>query len=356
MRSWAARPGAGGGGGEDTSEERIDDAMHVKGRKRKKKSAAFWRNIKTPSIMMSAGIVSLPLRRMLGQMFAAEREARISDVLQEERSKTLLGDFVKPGGHFDKADEALEALLEDQSPLLKDFCLEAGAEAESVKRSRGMVLRLKASLDWRLLRRTRRKTSMFEMVRTLDENSQECTDAFCSNFMAESLKDCCLEPYFEKRTRDEFKRLELGAKTAFAESAPFARAVRWTASTAPLFMISARETDHASLSNKIKGTKHWQQGLLAPAQFQLLEKWRQQLPLRVAKQEQLFAQDGQPHKRLNQHSGQGNKVSQIVELVDVALQKTKRTKAAGQRAGGALFDLAFSPNSTSQARQPWALE
>ena len=45
-RAWAVKPSDGGAGGEDTSEERIDDAMQVKGRKRKNQATAFWNNKK----------------------------------------------------------------------------------------------------------------------------------------------------------------------------------------------------------------------------------------------------------------------------------------------------------------------
>ena len=234
---------------------------------------------------------------------------------------------MKSGGHFDKAEEALEDLLDDDSPLLEDMCSVIGEHENAVKRNRGMVLRLKASVRYRLSRRTRRTTGYYEIVRTMDENTQEAKDKFCNAFMAPSLNDCCLEPYFEKRTRNEFKRLELGAQSAFDESAPFAQNVKWMASTAPLFMISARETDHASLSNKLKVSREWQQGILAPVQTQSLEKWRQLLPLRVAKQEGIFDQPGHTRKFNNQYSTPGTKVSQVVKLVDKALQESQKSKS-----------------------------
>jgi len=133
---------------------------------------------------MSVAIVSFPVRRLLGQMFAAEREARIADVLQEKRSQTVVGGFVKSGGHFDKAEEALEDLLDDDSPLLEDMCSVIGEHENAVKRNRGMVLRLKASVRYRLSRRTRRTTGYYEIVRTMDENTQEAKDKFCNAFMA----------------------------------------------------------------------------------------------------------------------------------------------------------------------------
>lgn len=323
-----------GAGREDTSDERIDDAMHVKGRKRTKKATAFWTNKNTPGVLMSAGIVSFPVRKLLGRMLAAEKEARIAQFLHEELSSSLLGGFVKSGGHFDEAAERRETLLDNDSPLLEDMCSVSGEHEDAVERNRGMVLRLKASMEWRILRRTRRKTSFFEMVRTPDENTQESKDGFCSGFMGSSLKYYCLEPYSDLRTRNEFKRLEGGARSALDKSAPFAKAVTWTASSAPLFMISARETDHAALSNKLNGSKHWQQGVLVPAQVQMLEKWRQMLPLRVAKQEGLFDKPGEKRNMLNQYSAADNKVSNVVKLVDGALQKCRKSRDVGQRLSG----------------------
>ena len=104
-------------------------------------------------------------------------------------------------------------------------------------------------------------------------------------------------------------------------------------------MISARETDHDSLSNKLKVSRDWQQGVLVPAQVQMIEKWRQLLPLRMAMQEQLFREPGQ-RKVLNQFNGPAAmmKVSQVVKLVDVALQKSKQTKVAGHGVSG-LFPM-----------------
>ena len=56
-----------------------------------------------------------------------------------------------------------------------------------------------------------------------------------------------------------------------------------------------------------------------PVQSQMLEKWRQLLPLRVAKQEGILDQPGYKRKFSNQHSTPGTKVSQVVTLVDKAL-------------------------------------
>ena len=75
-RAWRVKASDGGAGGDDTSDERINDAMQVKGRK-KKKAVGFWKSKKSPDALMSFAIVSFPVRRLLGQMFAAEREARI---------------------------------------------------------------------------------------------------------------------------------------------------------------------------------------------------------------------------------------------------------------------------------------
>ena len=86
-----------------------------------------------------------------------------------------------------------------------------------------------------------------------------------------------------------------------------------------------------------------------PAQVQMLEKWRQFLPLRLAMQEQLFREPGQ-RKVLNQFNGPTakEKVSQVVKLVDVALQKSKQTKAAGHSVSG-LFPI-WRANQLAHAR------
>jgi hypothetical protein len=89
----------------------------------------------------------------------------------------LLGEFVADDGFIEKADQELEALLEDTSPLLKRMCLQSGEEQVSVKRNRGMLLRLKASFRWRILRRTRRQTSYFAFVRAVHFGKD--TKSFC---------------------------------------------------------------------------------------------------------------------------------------------------------------------------------
>ena len=270
-------------------------------------------------------------------MFAAEKEARASRVVQEKPSTSLLAGFVKHGGGSDQAAEALEKLLDDGSPLLEDMCSVSGESEDAVKRNRGMVLRLQGSMEWRIFRRTRRKTSYFEMVRTLDENTQESKDRFSNVFMSSSLKDCCLEPYFELRSRNEFKKLEGGARAALSEGAPYSQAVTWAASSAPLFVISGRETDHASLSNKLAATRVWNQGLFVPAQVQMCEKWQQILPLHVAKQRGVFDQPGEQRKMLNQFSAPDSKVSHIFKLADKAMQDMDRSRVCSHRAAAGLF-------------------
>ena len=266
-KAWAPQKGHAD---EETSEERADDDIHIKKKKRKNKAVRLWKNPKTPSVFMAAGISSKPIRLLLSKMFAAEKEARISSTLQETREGTLLGEFVADDGFIEKADQELEALLEDTSPLLKRMCLQVGEEQASVKRNRGMLLRLQASFRWRILRRTRRQTGYVAFVRAV--HSGKDTKSFCKEFMRPARKDCCYEPYFERRTKRLFARVDNGAELAMAPSAPFRKALKWSANAPPLFMICARETDHASLSNKLKTGRAWSQGLIHPAHNQMLEK------------------------------------------------------------------------------------
>ena len=271
-------------------------------------------------------------------MLAAEKEARIMATLQEHHPTSLLGDFVKYGGHFDKTDDELEALLDDSSPLLGQICGQAGVPESVVRRNRGLVLQLQSSFRWRILQWTRRSASFFSFVKTLDKNLPEATEEFCHHFMDESRKDCCLEPYFERPTRKRFKRI--GAQAAMARDAPFAKAVHWAASSPPLFMNCAQETNHASLSNKLAGAGDWNQGLITPAQLQMLEKWRSQLPLRGAQIEQhVFSQSQNGMMRSVQKNTKKRKIiPSIAKLVDTAPQRSQMTKVAGQRLGG-LFVL-----------------
>ena len=69
----------------------------------------------------------------------------------------------------------------------------------------------------------------------------------------------------------------------------------------------------------------------------------------VAMQEQLFREPGQ-RKVLNQYNGPitSEEVSQVVKFLDVALQKSKQTKAAGHHVSG-LF-LIWSANQLRQAK------
>ena len=123
---------------EEVSEERVEDDIHVKKKKRKSKAVRLWKNKHTPSVFLTAGIASMPIRMLLSKMFAAEREARVSSALQEPREKSLLGDFVADDGFIERADRELEELLDDTSPLLKRFCSQRGEEQKVVKRNRGM--------------------------------------------------------------------------------------------------------------------------------------------------------------------------------------------------------------------------
>ena len=165
-------------------------------------------------------------------------------------------------------------------------------------RNRGMLLRLKASFRWRILRRTRRETSYYAFVRALDSRAENATKSFCKEFERPARKDCCFEPYFERRTKRAFDKVDGGAEAALGPAAPFRKALRWSACSPPLFMICARETDHAVLSNKLKAGGRVQ-SLFHPANTQTLEKWRGILPFRTAQIEMLRRG---VIKKLNQHS------------------------------------------------------
>ena len=326
-----------------SSDEHINDDFSVKKAKRKKKSVQFFKRRQTPSIMLSAGIIAVPLRRLLGKMFAVEKEARLRATLQEPAdpgSGSLLGDFVKEGsGHFEQTETELENLLDDSSPLLKRMCEEIGAEAGAViRRNRAMLLRAKGAYAWRIMRRVRRPIGFFAFVKTVDTGTAAASTGFCREFMKPSRKPCCLEPYFERRTQDLFKKLEKDfaqpPDVTMAPRSAFSKAIQWGASSPPVMTIVARETDHGNLSNKLKAKRLFTVGLRGLATDQMLERHLTQLPLRAAVVERMFDSRDSKRRRFNQNWHQPDALPQIRDTVTQALASSGRSRAPSKHPAG----------------------
>ena len=65
------------GADEELSDVRADEDERVKRKKRQSKCGIFWNRDDTADRVVAAGMLTTPIRKVLGHMFAAERNARL---------------------------------------------------------------------------------------------------------------------------------------------------------------------------------------------------------------------------------------------------------------------------------------
>ena len=324
---------------EESSEEHVTDAYEVKKQKRKGKAVKFWKEQKKGTLLCAIGVATRPIRRLLSKHFAAEKEARVRASLGDPNtSPSLMGQFSRQGGHLDQAIEQLESLLNDDSPLLRKHC--SGSE-NMLNVNRGMVLRGLGALKYRLVRRLQRKTSIFACIDAIDggnDASQDFTQALMQS------KVCCLEAFWERRVRRKWEKsakseppIQPGSQMKPGEC--FSKQMAWVANKPPLYMISAMETNHADMANKLRGSAWWKQGLLPLVHDQVLERWMVCLPRRVALRDGLEQPNGPQHKKTRHHNQySADKTAMLPEsisLVTKAMQEEPRVRRVdkGRSAG-----------------------
>ena len=262
-----------------SSDEHVGDDFGLRTRKRKRKACKFWNIPGLASVLSGAAISTKPIRVLLSKCFAAEKEARVRSSLRLPLPKrTILTELVGVGGNVDQAVGDIEALLADTSPLLK-VCSQT---RRNMTRNRGMVLRARASVEWRLMQHIKCRTGYFQTACVVYQGGNAQRKAFWSHLRHKRV--CCLNvfgtrlKYSMQRT---FDKHEVQLADQLKADMPLGQTIRWSASTPPLLMISARETDHAKLSNQLKAKCWWKQGLLPLCQDQLLQRHRTMLPKRV---------------------------------------------------------------------------
>ena len=159
-------------------------------------------NRKARGLLIRVGTTSKPIRVLLGKHFAAEREARIRTILQEYHHPppSLMASFTRTGGHLDKAYAELNELLSDNSPLLAKHCYPS---LSAITASRGMLMRGIGALKFRLSRRIKRKTGIYECINSVDDSSEAL---FIDRLMKSN--KYCLEVYLELRVQTVFKKDE----------------------------------------------------------------------------------------------------------------------------------------------------
>ena len=317
------------------SDEHAGDDFSLRTRKRKRKACKFWSFPGLDCVLSGAAISTKPIRVLLSKCFAAEKEARIRSSLRVPLPKrTLLTEFVCAGGHFDQCVGDIEDLLQtDSSPLLK-VCSQT---QRNMTRNRGMVLKARASVEWRLMQHVKRRTGYFQTVCVVDEGDDVQRQAFWSHLSHK--RSCCLN-VFEKRLKHSMQQAFDMHKVPQADQlkadTPLGQTLRWSGSTPPLLMISARETDHANLSNKLKAKYWWRQGLLPLCQDQLLERHRTMLPKRVWLKDRRGGRSRHvKQRRLNHHSASlPNMIGDISRLVNRSISKLQKSHERPSRPGG----------------------
>ena len=344
------------GSASDSSDEHLTDSYHAQKRKRKSKAVKFWSRKKARGLLIVVGIASKPIRVLLGKHFAAEREARLRASLAEDfRSPSLMGQFTGPGGHLDTAYEELNNLLSADSPLLAKHCC---PDMITVTIARGMILRAIGGLKYRLSRRMKRKTSLHECVVAIDNSNEE---AWTAALM--SANQCCLEAYWERRTQKAFKedqrKLHIRPQDQMLPGAHFRDMMVWVGNRHPLFVISARETDHAALVNKLRSTRWWTQSILPLMVDQQLEHWLAILPKHVALNEGMLSearalsQKTGKKVRKNQHSGGASRemmLPQVINLVNTALPELARQRQGNVGTTAAGTYVAYRADELKKAK------
>ena len=323
-----------GDAADTSSDEHAGDEFSLRTRKRKRKACKFWSTPFVASMLTGVAISTKPIRVLLSKCFAAEKEARVRSSLRSPIQKqTIITEFASAGGHFDDAVGELEALLSDASPLLK-LCSTADRD---VTRNRGMVLRARGSVHWRLMRFVKRRTGYFQTVCVVDSNNDMDRQAFWSHLS--TVGKCCLDVFgtrLKRRLQHGFDNHEISCVDQLIPDSTLGKAIRWSASTPPLLMISSRETDHANLSNKLKAKKWWKQGLLPLVQDQLLERHRTLLPKRVWLRDRRGGKSRFARKRrLNQHSAKpSHMIGDISRIVQNSLVNVKKSHERPSHPGG----------------------
>ena len=172
--SWTKRK-RGENDADTSSDEHAGDDFSLRTRKRKRKACKFWSFPRLACVLSGAAISTKPIRLLLSKCFAAEKEARIRSSLRVPLPKrTLLTEFVCAGGHFDQCVGDIEDLLQTDSPLLK-VCSQT---QRNMTRNRGMVLKARASVEWRLMQHVKRRTGYFQTVCVVDEGDDVQRQAF----------------------------------------------------------------------------------------------------------------------------------------------------------------------------------
>ena len=344
----------------DHSEEQITDSYHAKKTKRRSKAVRFWANRKATGLLIRIGITSKPIRDLLGKHFAAEREAKIRTTLQERDHPppSLMGSFTRTGGHLDQAIAELNDLLGDNSPLLAKHCCPS---VSAITTSRGMILRGIGRLKFRLTRKMKLKTCIYECIHSIDDSTE---GSFIDELMKS--KKCCLEGYWELRVHNGFKKheqtLHIRPQDQLLRGSQFRELMQWVGFRHPLFVISARETDHADLVNKWRSSRWWCQGILPLMVDQQLERWLSILPKRVTLTEGTMnkPKEQTKKKRKNQHTNEkpSMMLPEVIKLVNTALPELERQR---QREGNRLGSyLAYRTDELKKAKLQspgtWSIE
>jgi hypothetical protein len=224
-----------------------------------------------------------------------------------------------------------------------------------------MILRGIGGLKFRLTRKMKRKTGIYECIHSIDDFTE-------ASFIDELMKSkkCCLEGYWELRVHNAFKKheqtLHIRPQDQLLPGSPFRELMQWVGSRHPLFVISARETDHADLVNKLRSSRWWCQGILPLMVDQQLERWLSILPKRVALTEGTMnkPKEQTKKKRKNQHTNEkpSMMLPEVIKLVNTALPELERQR---QREGNRLGSyLAYRTDELKKAKLQspgtWSIE
>ena len=175
-------------------------------------------------------------------------------------SPSLMGQFSRQGGHLDQEIEQFESLLNEDSPLLRKHY--SGSD-NMLTVNRGLVLRGRVALKYRLVRRLNRKTSIFACIDAIDSGKDASHD-FTQAFMQSNV--CCRAFFGERRVRRKWEAsaaseppIQPGSQMKPGEC--FSKEMAWVSNKPPLYLLSAVETTHADIANKLKASAWWKEGL-----------------------------------------------------------------------------------------------
>ena len=168
---WRSQP-AEADGEDSGSEVRADEDPTRSRKKREHKAGRFWGRRCTAPVLLALSICASPVRKFLGRVFGAERNARlfsagggvqakvISQGLGPPDGHTYLRSFVMNGGHVDSTADSLKELLSENSPLMR--CSLSSVQRRTPKRQ---IFSTVDTAVWRCVRLARSKPAYASLCR-----------------------------------------------------------------------------------------------------------------------------------------------------------------------------------------------